>query len=120
LRESNYLYTPIGLRTAVNLGQGWWLENSMELDFLWYGRQESYLGYLAGYDDLEHDQNSGYGAQFILGLVRHHVSIGIGLRVFYRYWDIDTSEVVVDSNGTAWVEPANTTDEYGINLIFTF
>ena len=120
LRESNYLYSPLGLKWAFNLGQGWRLEADTVYHYFWLGRQESFLGYIAGYEDVENDQDEGFGYKLSADLKKHFARFSLGLGVFYRYWDIKRSEITVDSAGRGWIEPANTTDEFGFRITMGF
>ena len=120
LRESNYFYSPIGIRIDIPLADSWHLKPAFEYDLFWSGEQNSYLGYLAGYEDISNDQNDGYGYQVSLALSKQDRKIGYHLRVFYRYWDIEQSEVTRDSYGRSWIEPDNETSEIGANLSILF
>jgi len=44
LRQSNYIYSPLGLRAFVPLDNGWIFQPSAEYDFFWKGIQKSHLG----------------------------------------------------------------------------
>ena len=120
LRESNYYYIPIGIKFAVRLDNGWSLHPEFECDYFWSGRQKSYLGYVAGYEDITNDQEGGFGYRFSLALKKKAQTVSYGFELFYRYWDIDDSEVTVDSWDRAWIEPANETMESGFNFSISF
>ncbi len=120
LRESNYYYSPIGFRIKVLFDNGWSLTPEFEYDYFWEGRQESYLGYLAGYEDVTNDQEDGYGYRASLTLAKKTAQVGSSVQIFYRYWDIDNSKITVDSFGSAWIEPKNETVEFGFNVSILF
>lgn len=121
LRESNYYYSPIGLKILVRYDNGWSLAPEVEYDYFWSGEQESELGYLPGYEDVKNDQEDGYGyrASLTLSKDRGH-GMGCSFKIFYRYWDIDDSEVTVDRFSNSWIEPKNETVEYGLNISLSF
>ena len=75
---------------------------------------------MAGYEDITNDQESGYGWRAALALTKKTRTIGYGIELFYRYWDIDDSEVTRDSFGRYWIEPDNETSEVGLNLSILF
>ncbi len=120
LRESNYYYSPIGIRMTVNLNNGWRMHPEIEYDLFWSGKQESYLGYVSGYEDIENDQEDGYGYRLSLAFSKQFQNITYSFKAFYRYWDIDDSDITTDSWGRSWIEPDNETSEYGINVSIIF
>ncbi len=120
LRESNYFYSPIGVRLDVTLENGWVVQPKFEYDVFWFGDQKSYLGYIAGYEDVTNDQEGGYGWRASLDIVRKTPTISYGIAFFYRFWDIDDSELTTDSYGRTWIEPDNETRELGVNLSIRF
>jgi len=102
-RESTYVYLPIGYMN--------YLENNgyfkMQYNYLLEGKQTSYLGYLGGsYVDTTNTQNSGYGFDA-------EYSPNLKYSVFFRYWDIEDSNVV-----NSIYEPNNTTVELGYKYLF--
>ncbi|MFH2058893.1 MAG: hypothetical protein ABIJ59_08325 [Pseudomonadota bacterium] len=120
LRESNYVYSPFGIKIDMPLNDGWHLKPAFEYDLFWFGEQESYLGYVAGYEDITNDQESGYGWRASLALTKKTRAVGYGVELFYRYWDIDDSEITRDRFGRSWIEPDNETSEIGLNLSILF
>ncbi|MCG8634676.1 MAG: hypothetical protein MI863_12665 [Desulfobacterales bacterium] len=119
-RESQYFYSPIGIAATYRLKNGWRLKPELEYDLFWFGEQKSDLGYLAGYEDIENDQDSGYGVRLSLAIEKEFRKFSIMVKPFYRYWDIDESDKTTDSNGRTFVEPANETVEYGVDISFFF
>lgn len=120
LRESNYYYSPVGVKIDMTLENGWHLKPEFEYDLFWSGEQESYLGYIAGYEDISSDQEDGYGWRASLALTKKTRTVGYAFELFYRYWDIDNSQVTRDSFGRNWIEPANETSEFGLNVSILF
>ena len=69
-RESNYLYSPIGIETSNSFNNGWSIGATLEYDYLWQGIQKSHLrdarlydpiiGYYT-YNNISNDQDKGYG-----------------------------------------------------------
>lgn len=120
LRESNYFYSPVGVKIKIQYANGWSLMPELEYDYFWFGRQESELGYLAGIEDMSNDQEDGYGYRLSLTLEKKTLQTGYSFQVFYRFWDIDTSDIDTDRFGNIGVEPANETSEYGFNFSILF
>ncbi len=120
LRESNYYYSPVGFRMRLMADNGWEWLLGVEYKYFWSGTQESYLGYIAGYEDIENDQENGMGVGLSFGVIRQLQSVRMGGEVFFRHWDIEDSKVTTDSAGRSWIEPDNTTDEIGLTLFFFF
>lgn len=120
LRESNYLYSPVGLKIKIQYAGGWSLSPELEYDLFWFGQQESELGYIAGRENMANDQCDGYGYRLSLTLAKKTVQMGYSFQMFYRYWDIDTSDIDIDRYGNIGFEPANETSEYGLNFSILF
>lgn len=120
VRKSNYYYSPVGIRLTLDITKGWSLNPEIEYDYFWSGKQESDLGYVAGYEDIENDQDNGYGYRLSIALNKKAKNLTFGFRLFYRYWDIDESDITRDSLGRSWVEPANDTSEYGMDFSLFF
>lgn len=120
LRESNYYYSPIGIKIDMALDNGWHFKPTLEYDIFWFGEQESFLGYVAGYEDIKNDQEDGYGWRASIAFTKKAKTFEYGVELFYRFWDIDDSEVTRDSFNRNWIEPDNETTEFGINLSLLF
>ncbi|MFH1912035.1 MAG: autotransporter domain-containing protein, partial [Pseudomonadota bacterium] len=112
LRESNYYYSPIGIEAVHVFDKGWSAGVILEYDYFWKGRQKTYLSnVLAGLNDIENDQNGGYGWRGSIIIKKQSDRVFYAIEPFIRYWNIDKSEVqnltfrgaVI---GTAW-EPKN-------------
>ena len=117
-RQSQYLYAPIG--ATIKVSDKFSVKG--QYNYFIKGKQTSYLSTASSlYSDVENDQNSGWGVDFT---GTHKWNDNIGLFVYYRYWDIDKSEVSTGTYSniatfTAW-EPANTTTETGLGVSFNF
>jgi len=120
-RESNYIYSPIGLEATYKMQNDWSIGASAEYDIFWWGRQNSHLSDAnRGFADVENDQNEGYGVRGSLKLQKKGEKFDLILEPFIRYWNVAKSN---DSNVTyAGVivgygyEPKNNTTEYGIKI----
>ena len=119
-RESNYIYSPIGIEAVSNLENGWFLETILELDIFWWGKQKSHISNVSGYYDIENLQTDGYGWRSSIELQKKGEKIEWGIESFIRYWSIEESKTTTDPAGTTWVEPKNHSTEYGIKFSVRF
>ena len=124
-RESNYLYSPIGLDAMVDLENGWLLGAVAEYDLFWYGMQRSHLedvGY--GLSAMDNDQKSGWGARGSVEIKKKGDKVDFLIEPFVRYWSIKKSE---ETNltyygfviGKGW-EPKNNSTEFGVRIAVQF
>lgn len=113
LRQSNYLYLPIGLQTVSYKTQGWSFDGGVEADILLYGLQISRINNFDHYNE----QFSGYGFRVSLNVEKKGDTSGFKMQPFVRFWHIDDSEP--DYYGVLY-EPENETTQYGLRLIWTF
>jgi hypothetical protein len=124
-RRSTYNYIPIGVihRFAVNDNKAK-LETTLEYNYLISGNQYSGLAaaspYLANQNNA---QSSGYGIN--LTILYKQDQWGFG--PYYKYWNIADSQTNFNSfvaNGFPYTytvkEPANTTNEFGLKLTYSF
>jgi len=124
-RESNYYYSPIGLEILGKGSKNWRIKTVIEYDYFWFGKQISHLSDAdPGYGDVENHQDYGYGYRASFKLKRLFKNSSLSIEPYYRYWDIDKSEInnLTYSGviiGTGW-EPANYTAEYGLILSYDF
>ncbi|XLQ19584.1 MAG: autotransporter outer membrane beta-barrel domain-containing protein [Candidatus Moraniibacteriota bacterium] len=121
-RESNYLYSPIGLTTLTNLQNGWSVGVILEYDVFWRGTQKSYMSNLQhGYNDIKKDQHSGYGLRGSIKIQKSHFLI----EPFIRYWNIGDSDISMLTSygspiGKWFFEPNNNSTEIGLRVIWRF
>lgn len=121
-RESNYFYLPIGARMAWPITGHTLLGGAIEFDLFFNGKQISHLedgGVGAG--TLENKQESGYGIRGSVFIEQEFKAVAVFIEPYIRYWDIDDSEVSIDSNFVfVGIEPANRTLETGLKLGIRF
>jgi hypothetical protein len=119
-RESNYIYSPIGVEFITDLKNGWSFGAMAEYDIFWWGKQRSHLGDIPGYYDIENDQKKGYGCRGSIKVQKKGEKLDFVIEPFIRYWNIKDSKITVDPAGRSWIEPKNHSTEYGINLVVRF
>jgi len=113
-RESNYLYVPLGYQFDSSHKVGWSFGFGAEYDIFIVGEQRSHLSDLdPSYPDVDNRQNSGYGYRASLRLQHKSKDAVFTIEPFFRYWDINKSEVE-----PAGYEPANETKEIGVQLFW--
>jgi len=124
-RESNYIYSPIGVKFIADLKKGWSMGAMVEYDIFWWGQQISHLSDVhPAYNDPKNRQTSGYGIRGSLELQKKFKKVDFAIEPFIRYWNIKESKhtdltlygVRIDE---VW-EPKNQSTEYGINLVVRF
>lgn len=117
-RESNYLYVPVGYLFDGGHSTGWSLGFGAEFDVFLMGNQRSHLSDVSSiYPDVDNRQESGYGYRACVK-IQHKSKKGILIvEPFFRYWDIDDSELSYETFGTVY-EPANETTEIGISILW--
>jgi len=124
-RESNYLYSPIGIEVMVNLGDGLSIGESIEFDYFWGGKQKSHLSdAIPGLNDVGNKQKEGYGLRGSIGLLIKTEKMYFDIGPSVRYWNIKKSEIETLTNygtpiGYAW-EPKNNTLEIGFKVSIKF
>jgi len=123
-RRSTYNYIPIGIihRVAVNDNKAK-LETTLEYNYLLSGNQ--YSGLAAANPVLGNQnnaQNSGYGIN--LTILYKQDQWGFG--PYYKYWNIADSQINTTNfvasgiRYSGFYEPANTTNEFGLKLTYSF
>jgi hypothetical protein len=117
-RESNYVYLPIGYMFDSTCKAGWSFGFNVEYDIFLWGNQRSHLSDV-GLRDVDNRQESGYGYRASVKIQYKHKRGILVIEPFFRYWDIDDSEVENRSWGSVW-EPANETMEWGLRLSWMF
>jgi len=118
-RTDLYLYIPLGAKARLSLPRSWALTFGGELDWLLLGKQNSRMSDInPGYNNLTFDQTGGYGARLSARVDKSFKRVGIFFEPFFRYWNIKESDpAVLTLNGVfdgMYVEPENTTTEWGI------
>lgn len=127
-RESNYYYSPVGVKFNTNSKTGWSTEATAEYDIFWWGKQISHLSDVnPGLNDLENRQQRGYGLR---GSVAFQTAAddpddyAYSIEPFIRYWNIKDSQLAevtfLGSIVGVGLEPANHSTEYGINFLVRF
>jgi len=124
-RESNYLYSPIGIGFIANLGNNWFIGGTGEYDYFWRGKQKSHLSDVdPGFNDISNRQKNGYGLRGSIVLQEKGKIVDIEFGPFIRYWNIKKSETETLTYygipiGYAW-EPKNNSTEVGVMLGIKF
>lgn len=123
-RVSEYWYLPVGVTMSVPMGGAWMLEPAASYRFFLGGTQTSYISDVSPTcTDLKNDQNDGYGFEASLGFRTALNGSNLTFGPFFRYWDIDDSDIgYFACGGTlfAGIEPKNTTTEIGVRLRLGF
>lgn len=118
-RESNYIYSPLGMAFIIDLGNKWSTVETIEYDLFWWGKQNSHLSdVFPGLQDLSNRQKKGYGLRGSLTLQKKVNKIDIEVGPFIRYWHIQKSKIEPITYygipiGYGW-EPKNKSTEIGI------
>jgi len=124
-RESNYLYSPIGIEIITPLENDWSVGATLEYDYFWKGIQKSHLSdAIAGLNDIENDQDDGYGLRGSIKFQKKGEKLDFLIEPFIRYWNIKKSkETVITYSGTIigyGYEPKNNSTEFGIKFAAKF
>ena len=116
LRESNYVYIPMGSRADFDLMGGWALGLTGEIDLLLVGYQVSHLDDVdRRYPEVRNWQWPGCGLRGAVALQHKGRSVHVAVSPFVRYWWVAESHV---SEG--FYEPENNTCEYGLSAAIRF
>jgi Autotransporter beta-domain len=129
-RESNYYYSPVGVKFNTNSKTGWSTETTAEYDIFWRGKQVSHLGdAIPGINDVDNSQKRGYGLRGSVAFKTKAGDLDYAIEPFIRYWNIKDSEPALVFDATTLLcgatvceglEPANHSTEYGINFLVRF
>ena len=124
-RESNYLYSPLGLEINVQLGHNFYFKELMEFDYFWRGWQKTHLSdVIPGLNDPTNTQKKGYGVRGYIGFLIVTNKIDFELGPFVTYWNIKKSdEETITYYGTPigiGLEPKNNTTEIGFKITARF
>lgn len=121
LRESNYYYSPIGIEAVNVFDNGWSAGAIIEYDYFWKGKQKSnFSTAVAGYNDVENDQNSGYGLRGSIMIKKQTARLFFAIEPFIRYWNIDQSEIQNLTDYETVLEPKNESTEIGVKFTIGF
>jgi hypothetical protein len=121
LRESNYYYSPIGIEAVNVFDNGWSAGAIIEYDYFWKGTQKSnFSTAVAGYNDVENDQNSGYGLRGSIMIKKQTARLFFAIEPFIRYWNIDQSEIQNLTDYETVLEPKNESTEIGVKFTIGF
>ncbi|MBI4335062.1 MAG: outer membrane beta-barrel protein [Candidatus Omnitrophica bacterium] len=120
-RESNYFYSPVGMKATARFENDWSLGATVEYDHFWRGFQKSHLSDVnLGFNDVENTQTGGYGLRGSLRFARLGERIDLIIEPFARYWNIRKSKEsdvtfagVIIGRG---YEPKNNSIEYGVKV----
>jgi len=113
-RESRYFYLPIGIEARKFYQRGWSARLTGEYDWFLSGRQHSHLPIDDGGTAGKY-QPKGYGLRGSLRIARETEGMEFFVEPFARYWHIGDSNVGFNFSG-GYVEPRNTTEEYGAKI----
>ncbi|MEW6067879.1 MAG: hypothetical protein AB1610_06280 [Nitrospirota bacterium] len=124
-RESNYIYSPLGIIITTPLENGWAIGITAEYDIFWWGKQISHLSDVdSGYNDVENEQNEGYGVRGSIKVYKRIKNMDIAIEPFIRYWHIMKSEIADWTYYGTYIgyayEPENKSTEFGIKASITF
>jgi hypothetical protein len=121
LRESNYYYSPIGIEAANVFDNGWSAGAIIEYDYFGKGKQKSnFSTAVAGYNDVENEQNSGYGLRGSIMIKKKTARLFFAIEPFIRYWNIDQSEIQNLTDYETILEPKNESTEIGVKFMIGF
>lgn len=115
LRQSNYLYLPLGLKIDSYKRNSWSIGGRAEFDLLLFGMQISEIGGV----DFTNNQTSGYGFRVGVDIVYRGDKSSFKIQPFVRYWHIDESDTD-NETGVLFVEPENKTTQVGVQLAWEF
>jgi hypothetical protein len=120
-RETEYVYSPLGVTMSIPMGQHWRWGMTFEYDLFWAGTNESAVSDVdAGYNDVEFDLDDGYGFRASMSFGTRHFAI----EPYFVYWEIDDSDTdTLTYNGVPLfdvIEPENETTIWGVRLNFRF
>ncbi len=121
-QDTEYHYSPIGVKTISPLNDKWVFKTMFEFDLLWDGKIEKDISDAnSKYEDTkcELDFGDGYGFRLAAQIERKITSkISAWLEPYIKYWNIKESDQVgiPGSGGLTVVEPKNDTTSWGIRL----
>lgn len=128
LRESEYLFLPIGADLTIPFDAKLSFVANAEYDLFLKGMQKSHMPVYKGIGGLmKNKQSKGYGLRTAAGLRWTLEKMFIEAKPFFRYWSIASSkkvhQVIQTRKYTAtytFSEPKNQTKEVGLGITFKF
>ena len=122
-RESYYIYSPLGMGFITDLGNNWYIGESAEYDYFWWGYHTTHpMDDLPGlHEDIISYQRNGYGLRGSITLEKKYVNVAFKGGPFINYWNINklhpqTLSYTGSPMGFVWQEPGNNSLEVGIEL----
>lgn len=125
--ESNYFYSPAGIKMSLDIVKGWAFGIILEYDHLWRGKQKNdwstYYPELFNFPEVNLRQKQGKGYQASLEITKRGKRIDFAIEPFIRYWNIRDSEIttfVWPDATVSFIHPKNRTIEMGIKSALLF
>jgi hypothetical protein len=124
-RESDYIYSPIGIGFITGLGNGWSIGGTGEYDYFWWGKQTSHpIDELPGLIlDIESHLKNAYGLRGSVTLEKRYKKVIFEGGPFIRYWNVKKLEPVSLNYGIplepSWISK-NHSIEVGFKLAVDF
>jgi len=124
-RESNYLYSPLGVECNGRVNDQWQIGATVEYDLFWKGWQKSHLDDAnPAFNTLSNDQNHGYGLRGSIKVRRAGDRVDLVIEPYLRWWSIGNSQNANITYAGVIVgygyEPKNETLEAGANVTVRF
>jgi len=126
LRESNYIYLPIGIERKPEGGKGWSAGFNLEYDLFLMGKQISYFSDIdPNAKDAENTQKKGYGFRGSIQFMNAAKKNLLIIEPYFRYWNIKESDLdFIGYDSSGWpvyvVEPDNEHRELGMRFLLRF
>ena len=123
-RESDYIYSPIGIGFITGVWNGWSIGGTGEYDYFWWGKQTSHpIDDLPGLIDIESRLKNAYGLRGSVTLEKRYKKVIFEGGPFIRYWNIKKLEPVSLNYGIpiepSWISKNHST-EVGFKLAVKF
>jgi hypothetical protein len=122
-RDTTYLYLPVGLSTAIPMGEtGWSIGAAIEYDLFLAGENNSKLSEVGrNFKDITVEQTNGFGVRLTTEVRKDFGNWALKVQPYYTHWNIGTSSSALgydDGMGTRryFVEPDNQTSMLGLNV----
>lgn len=135
-RESNYIYSPLGVEGIFKMQDSWSIGGLVEYDIFWQGKQKNrfvsgtYYDNIYGYyvipENIDNIQNKGYGIRGTVKLQKKGENFDFMIEPFIRYWNIKESKksnyTTISSNNDiiSFIEPKNNSTEIGVKVAVGF